>query len=86
MKEFYLGKTVTDTVVTTQVDGVPHRVLDTELVDELESARGKLLGAPARAAQRVARSSKLTGISLRGDGARRAWRCASRWASPGRRR
>ena len=35
VKQVYLSKAVTDTVVTTQVDGVPHRVLRTELVDEL---------------------------------------------------
>src|SRR4029079_2080595 len=38
VKEFYLGKTVNDTVVTTKVDGFPHRVLRTELVDELQNA------------------------------------------------
>ena len=38
VKDFYLGKSVTDTVVTTQVDGVPHRVLRTDLVDSLERA------------------------------------------------
>ena len=37
VKRYYLGKTVTDTVVTTRIDGVPHRVLRTEFVDELES-------------------------------------------------
>jgi NAD(P)H-dependent flavin oxidoreductase YrpB (nitropropane dioxygenase family) len=36
VKQLYLEKTVNDTVVTTQVDGVPHRVLRTELVDKLE--------------------------------------------------
>jgi NAD(P)H-dependent flavin oxidoreductase YrpB (nitropropane dioxygenase family) len=35
VKDVYLGKTVTDTVVTTEVDGVPHRVLRTEFVDKL---------------------------------------------------
>jgi NAD(P)H-dependent flavin oxidoreductase YrpB (nitropropane dioxygenase family) len=36
IKAIYLGKTVTDTLVTTKVDGVPHRVLRTEFVDRLE--------------------------------------------------
>jgi NAD(P)H-dependent flavin oxidoreductase YrpB (nitropropane dioxygenase family) len=40
VKDFYLSKTVTDTVVTKQVDGVPHRVLRTELVERLESSSG----------------------------------------------
>src|SRR5207253_1585728 len=35
VKHLYLSKSVTDTVVTTQVDGVPHRVLRTELVERL---------------------------------------------------
>ena len=38
VKQHYLAKSVTDTVVTRQVDGVPHRVLRSELVDALESA------------------------------------------------
>ena len=37
VKRYYLGRTVTDTVVTTRIDGLPHRVLRTEFVDELES-------------------------------------------------
>jgi NAD(P)H-dependent flavin oxidoreductase YrpB (nitropropane dioxygenase family) len=35
VKQAYLSKSVTDTVVTTQVDGVPHRVLRTDFVDQL---------------------------------------------------
>jgi NAD(P)H-dependent flavin oxidoreductase YrpB (nitropropane dioxygenase family) len=38
VKEFYLGRTVLDTLVTTKVDGFPHRVLRTAFVDELEKA------------------------------------------------
>jgi NAD(P)H-dependent flavin oxidoreductase YrpB (nitropropane dioxygenase family) len=37
VKEFYMEQTVNDTVVTTKVDGVPHRVLRTKFIDELES-------------------------------------------------
>jgi NAD(P)H-dependent flavin oxidoreductase YrpB (nitropropane dioxygenase family) len=53
VKQFYLSKTVTDTVVTRQVDGVPHRVLRTELVEQLEAghAPGRYAGA-IRNAQR----------------------------------
>jgi NAD(P)H-dependent flavin oxidoreductase YrpB (nitropropane dioxygenase family) len=36
VKEIYLGKSVNDTVRTTQVDGVPHRVLRTEFTDKLD--------------------------------------------------
>ena len=35
VKDVYLGKAVTETVVTTEVDGVPHRVLRTEFVEQL---------------------------------------------------
>src|SRR4051794_25023218 len=37
VKQHYLTKSVTDTVVTKQVDGVPHRVLRSDLVEALES-------------------------------------------------
>ena len=43
VKQLYLGRGVTDTVVTTRVDGVPHRVLRTELVEQLESASNRLI-------------------------------------------
>ncbi|MBK5307936.1 MAG: nitronate monooxygenase [Frankiaceae bacterium] len=45
VKAVYLGKGVTDTVVTREVDGMPHRVLRTELVDALEKshAAGRLV-------------------------------------------
>ena len=36
VKAFYLGRQVDDTVRTRKVDGVPHRVLRTELVEGLE--------------------------------------------------
>ena len=47
VKDVYLSKTVNDTVVTTEVDGVPHRVLSSPLIDELEAkgAARRLLGA-----------------------------------------
>jgi NAD(P)H-dependent flavin oxidoreductase YrpB (nitropropane dioxygenase family) len=58
VKRYYLAKSVTDTVVTTQVDGVPHRVLRTDLVDALESGRAvrRLTGA-ARSARQFKRLS-----------------------------
>ena len=52
VKRFYLERTVTDTVVTRQVDGVPHRVLRTGLVDRLERS-GRVAGL-ARAARNAA--------------------------------
>jgi NAD(P)H-dependent flavin oxidoreductase YrpB (nitropropane dioxygenase family) len=64
VKDFYLGKGVLDTVVSTQVDGVPHRVLRTELVDQLESGRGKLLALP-RAGINALRFRRMTGLGVR---------------------
>jgi NAD(P)H-dependent flavin oxidoreductase YrpB (nitropropane dioxygenase family) len=59
VKRHYLGKAVTDTVVTRQVDGVPHRVLRSELVERLEEgfAPTRLLGA----ARNARRYQKLAG-------------------------
>jgi NAD(P)H-dependent flavin oxidoreductase YrpB (nitropropane dioxygenase family) len=61
VKRVYLAKTLTDTVVTTRVDGVPHRVLRTELVDRLERS-GRLAGF-ARAAGNAARFRNLSGLT-----------------------
>ena len=63
VKDYYLGKGVLDTVVSVQVDGVPHRVLRTELVDQLESGGGKLLAIP-RAGINALRFRKMTGAKL----------------------
>ena len=63
VKQVYLGKTVTDTVVTTQVDGVPHRVLRSELVDQLERS-GPVTRLP-RAVANAAAFRKLTGARWR---------------------
>lgn len=62
VKQFYLARSLTDTVVTRRVDGVPHRVLRTDLVDRLEKtgrARGLL-----QAVRNALRFRKLTGLSL----------------------
>ena len=75
VKAFYLAKSVTDTVVTTRVDGVPHRVLRTQFIDKLEGAGGlsglirasrnglafrRLSGTPLRAMLREGRSMRKT--------------------------
>ena len=39
VKQAYLQRTVTDTVVTREVDGVPNRVLRTEVVERIEATR-----------------------------------------------
>jgi NAD(P)H-dependent flavin oxidoreductase YrpB (nitropropane dioxygenase family) len=75
VKQVYLGKAVTDTVVTRKVDGMPHRVLRTELIDHLE--RAGRLGGLWRAVRSAAAFRRLTGTSWRemvreGLGMRRA--------------
>jgi NAD(P)H-dependent flavin oxidoreductase YrpB (nitropropane dioxygenase family) len=58
VKQHYLSKSVTDTVVTRQVDGVPHRVLRSDLVDRLESAgRLRSFTGAARSAMAFKRMS-----------------------------
>ncbi|MBM3638109.1 MAG: nitronate monooxygenase [Actinobacteria bacterium] len=63
IKQFYLQQNVQGTVVSTQVDGVPHRVLRTELVEFLESGRGRLLALP-RAALNALKFRKMTGTPM----------------------
>jgi len=62
VKRFYLARTLTDTVVTRRVDGVPHRVLRTDLVERLEKT-GRTRGLLA-AVRNALRFRKLTGLSL----------------------
>ncbi len=64
VKDFYLARAVTDTTVSKQVDGVPHRVLNTDLVNQLESGSGKLLALP-RAAINALKFQKMTGTPIR---------------------
>jgi NAD(P)H-dependent flavin oxidoreductase YrpB (nitropropane dioxygenase family) len=63
VKQVYLGKGVTDTVVTREVDGMPHRVLRTELVDELEKSRA--VGRLTRSARNALAFQKLSGTPWR---------------------
>lgn len=63
VKQYYLSKSVTDTVVSVKVDGVPHRVLRTELVDKLES--GTPFTAWPRAIRNALEFKKLTGIKIK---------------------
>jgi NAD(P)H-dependent flavin oxidoreductase YrpB (nitropropane dioxygenase family) len=64
VKQFYLGRSVADTVVTARIDGVPHRVLRTEFVDELE--RTNAITALPRALRNAAAFKKMSGTSWRG--------------------
>src|SRR3954465_14642771 len=63
VKQVYLGKGVTDTVVTREVDGMPHRVLRTDLVDELEKSR--TVGRLTRSARNALAFQKLSGTPWR---------------------
>jgi NAD(P)H-dependent flavin oxidoreductase YrpB (nitropropane dioxygenase family) len=63
VKEYYLSRTVADTVVTTRIDGVPHRVLRTEFVDELEHTN--VVTSLPRAVRNAFAFKKLSGTSWR---------------------
>ncbi|PXW35484.1 UNVERIFIED_CONTAM: NAD(P)H-dependent flavin oxidoreductase YrpB (nitropropane dioxygenase family) [Williamsia faeni] len=60
VKAQYLERGLGDTVVSTKVDGMPHRVLRTELVDKLESGNGAT--ALAAAAKNANRFKRMTGM------------------------
>jgi len=62
VKRVYLGQSLTGTVVTRRVDGLPHRVLRTDLVEQLENT-GRVRGA-LQAARNALRFRRLTGLSL----------------------
>ncbi|MDH6519757.1 NAD(P)H-dependent flavin oxidoreductase YrpB (nitropropane dioxygenase family) [Streptomyces sp. SAI-135] len=69
VKERYLAATVRDVTVTTAVDGLPHRMLRTDLVDSLEQAgRTRALLRAARHAAAFRRLSGLTWRRLLHDG------------------
>ena len=59
VKAVYLGKGVTDTVVTREVDGMPHRVLRTDLIDALEKSR--TAGRLVRSGRNAVAFQKLSG-------------------------
>jgi NAD(P)H-dependent flavin oxidoreductase YrpB (nitropropane dioxygenase family) len=61
VKQVYLASDVTGTVVTTQVDGIAHRVLRTPLVERLERS-GRLTGL-ARSARSAAAVRGLAGLT-----------------------
>ena len=63
VKQVYLAAGLTGTVVTKRVDGVPHRVLRTTMVDRLERA-GKVTGL-LRAAGNAAAFRGVSGLSWR---------------------
>ena len=64
VKRYYLERSVTETVVTTRIDGVPHRVLRTEFVNELEHANS--LTSVTRAVRNAFAFKKMSGTTWRG--------------------
>jgi NAD(P)H-dependent flavin oxidoreductase YrpB (nitropropane dioxygenase family) len=63
VKAEYLGRTVTDTVVTAVLDGVPQRVLRTELVDQLLG--GGPLGRVRRSVRHAVAFRRMSGTPWR---------------------
>jgi NAD(P)H-dependent flavin oxidoreductase YrpB (nitropropane dioxygenase family) len=63
VKRVYLAAGLDGTMVTTRVDGVPHRVLRTTLVDQLE--RGGRVGGLVRSARNATAFRGLSGMGWR---------------------
>ena len=63
VKEIYLGKAVTDTVVTKAIDGHPQRLIRTEFVDEIE--KSSLATRLPKAVKQALTFRKLTGTSYK---------------------
>jgi NAD(P)H-dependent flavin oxidoreductase YrpB (nitropropane dioxygenase family) len=63
VKRLYLERGVTDTIATPKIDGVPHRVLRTGLVEQIE-ASGRINGL-VRSVRNGLAFKKMTGTGLR---------------------
>ncbi|HEX5089308.1 MAG TPA: nitronate monooxygenase [Nocardioides sp.] len=75
VKELYLTTDLTGTVVTTKVDGMPHRMLRTPFVEEVEAASAlRRFGAAVRRTRRFKQESGMSWLRLARDG--RAMRTA----------
>ncbi|GAB2760473.1 nitronate monooxygenase [Nocardioides salsibiostraticola] len=69
VKKLYLEQSLTGTVVTAKVDGMPHRMLRTDLVDELEeSSAVKRLGPTMKRTLEFKRTSGMSWMDLAKDG------------------
>jgi NAD(P)H-dependent flavin oxidoreductase YrpB (nitropropane dioxygenase family) len=69
VKQRYLSAGLTDTVVTAKVDGMPHRMLRTDLVDSVEeSSAMKRLGPTIRRTMAFKRMSGMSWRQLAADG------------------
>src|SRR4051794_29477917 len=69
VKQLYLERGLTDTVVTAKVDGMPHRMLRTDLVEELEESSAlKRMGPTFRRTREFKRTSEMSWLGLAKDG------------------
>ncbi|SDD13865.1 NAD(P)H-dependent flavin oxidoreductase [Nocardioides lianchengensis] len=69
VKELYLSHDLTGTVVTAKVDGMPHRMLRTKLVEEIEETSAlKRLGPTVRRTLEFKRDSEMSWAALLKDG------------------
>ena len=69
VKQLYLAQDLNGTVVTDKVDGMPHRMLRTELVEELqESSALRRLGPTTRRTLEFKRDSGMSWLELARDG------------------
>jgi NAD(P)H-dependent flavin oxidoreductase YrpB (nitropropane dioxygenase family) len=69
VKQLYLERGLTDTVVTAKVDGMPHRMLRTELVEELEETSAvKRMGPTMRRTLAFKKDSGMSWAALLKDG------------------
>ena len=67
VKQLYLDPGLTDTVVTAKVDGMPHRMLRTALVEELEETSAvKRMGPTLRRTLEFKRTSGMSGGARQG--------------------
>ncbi|TIC80664.1 nitronate monooxygenase [Nocardioides sp. GY 10113] len=69
VKQLYLERGLTDTVVTAKVDGMPHRMLRTDLVEELEETSAvRRMGPTLRRTAAFKRESGMSWTELLKDG------------------
>lgn len=69
VKRLYLERGLTDTVVTAKVDGMPHRMLRTDLVNELEETSAvRRMGPTLRRTLEFKRDSGMSWVELAKDG------------------
>ena len=69
VKELYLATDLTGTVVTAKVDGMPHRMLRTPFVEEVEETSAvRRLGPTLRRTRQFKRESGMSWVQLARDG------------------